>query len=162
MKLTKHGIKEWLGSGIIAAILVAASIAVAMEISTVAGIIAAISVFIVWLAIAAFFRVPNRRIPQGDELILSPADGVVRDIGPVNDPELKCFGDREMLRVGIFLSVFDVHVNRAPAEMTVDFKHYRKGRYLDARDKRASKENEAMTIAGTASPGGRHIAMSPR
>ena len=53
--------------------------------------------------------------------------------------------------VGIFLSVFNVHVNRAPAEWSVSNKIYREGRYLDARHPECARENEAMTLAGTAS-----------
>ena len=60
-----------------------------------------------------------------------------------------------MLRVGIFLSVFNVHLNRAPADLVVKFREYKEGCYYDARDSRAVKENESLIIAGIATVGGR-------
>jgi len=107
-----------------------------------------------WLAVAAFFRVPRRRMPDVPGTLLSPADGVVKDIETVRDHGIEPFEGRPMLRIGIFLSVLDVHVNRAPCDWTVEWRRYRKGRFLDARDPRCAKENESMTLAGTGRTGG--------
>ncbi|MBR2910566.1 MAG: phosphatidylserine decarboxylase family protein, partial [Lentisphaeria bacterium] len=101
------------------------------------------------LAVAAFFRSPCRRIPANPLLIVSPADGTVKDIVEVEDFNLPPFNG-PAVRIGIFLSVLNVHVNRAPAEMTVENVSYREGEYLDARDEGAVQRNEAMTISGTA------------
>ena len=101
------------------------------------------------MAFAAFFRNPRRQIPSNPLLLVSPADGTIKDIEVVEDFDMAPFTGKA-LRVGIFLSVFNVHVNRAPAAMTVETVHYREGEYLDARDSQATKRNEAMTIAGTA------------
>jgi len=86
---------------------------------------------------AFFFRDPQRQPPQGDGWIVSPADGRVLDIA--DDPR----GGR---RIAIFLSVFDVHVNRAPVTGRVEAIDYRPGRFLKAYDPRASTENERAIV----------------
>lgn len=98
----------------------------------VAGIILFLAAFV-----AFFFRDPERVPPAGDDLILSPADGKIVVIEPL--------GDREVL-VSIFLSIFDVHVNRAPISGTVTAVDYREGRFMIATDKRASVENEQNVV----------------
>jgi len=113
---------------------------------------------ILWVAIAAFFRDPTRKITDSKTALISPADGVVRDIELIScadndaiEVELKeLFGGKDILRIGIFLSVFDVHLNRAPAQMTLSMKKYKMGAFHDARSPLATKENESMLIGGTA------------
>lgn len=91
-----------------------------------------------------FFRDPERQIP-GDELaIVAPADGKVVEIVEVEENE---FLKRPCRRIGIFLSVFDVHVNRAPIAGEVVYSEEKKGRYLDARNPASSRENAARTWA---------------
>ncbi len=151
MKLAKYGIREWLGGGIVALVLIAVAIFASWRFQfPVAGWTFSSVLVVAWLVIAAFFRVPYRKVPQNAEAILAPADGTVKDIELIKDGNIDFFKGQNMVRVGIFLSIFDVHINRAPANMTVEYKTYRKGKYLDARNAVASKENEAMTIAGTA------------
>jgi phosphatidylserine decarboxylase len=87
----------------------------------------------------SFFRDPERKPPPGDAAAVAPADGTVTDIEEVDEPH---FLGARALRVGIFLSVFNVHVNRAPLDGTVRKVVYRKGRFLDARDPRCRTENE--------------------
>jgi phosphatidylserine decarboxylase len=92
----------------------------------------------------SFFRDPDREIPSGEEEVVAAADGVVADIEEIEETEVlktKC------LRVGIFLSVFDVHVNKAPIAGKVVFHKYYPGTYLDARDPECSKKNAALTWA---------------
>lgn len=157
MKLTAYGRREWLGAALIAASLISIDVCL-----LVFGIVAVppavvIAVFIgaVWLCLAGFFRDPERRIIKSEAYLLSPADGVVRDIELIKS-ETECeelrdlFNGRDMLRIGIFLSVFNVHLNRAPAGMRIVFKKYKQGAFHDARDGRASKENESMLIGGIA------------
>ncbi len=98
---------------------------------------------LLWAGCLAFFRDPERRPPQDADLLLSPADGVVRDIEEVTPPG---YLDGPAVRVGVFMSVFNVHVNRAPAAGTVEWTEHTPGRYLDARDGRASVENEHNLI----------------
>ncbi len=89
-----------------------------------------------------FFRDPRRFSPHGMGIIVSPADGTVADIVEIDETELT--GAR-MRRVGIFLSVFDVHVNRAPAKCRVVYTSPHDGDYHDARSPAASTHNTART-----------------
>ena len=95
--------------------------------------------------IAFFFRDPEREIPQGAGLIVSPADGLVVSLKPYVDDT-----GAEGTRVSIFLSVFDVHVNRSPIGGELTASEYRPGKFLAASLERASQENEQqeMTVEG--------------
>ncbi len=114
-------------------------------------------VAVIFLGICAFFRDPDRKIPDDASLIVSPADGTVRDIELIKSESVECeelrelFCGKDMLRVGIFLSVFNVHVNRAPTDMTVRFTRYKEGAFHDARSGRAVQENESMIVGGIGS-----------
>ena len=90
-----------------------------------------------------FFRNPRRRIPTEPGLLVAPADGRIVDVRKVE--EMPIIGG-EAWRIGIFLSVFDVHVNRCPERARVEDVRYRPGRFFDARDRRAAEQNEATTI----------------
>jgi phosphatidylserine decarboxylase len=162
MTLSKYGLREWGLSGLAALVLISVFIVVAALWAPITGFSLAVFTFICWLALAAFFRNPQREIPADVQLILSPADGVVKDIGVVKDHGLEPFEGQDALRIGIFLSVLDVHLNRAPSDLEITYKHYRKGRYLDARNPDCAKENEAMTIGGTANIEGFKFPMAVR
>jgi phosphatidylserine decarboxylase len=88
--------------------------------------------------VAFFFRNPERRIPADENTVLAPADGVVIYLGPANEEHLGA----EMLKISIFMSVFNVHINRSPISGRVVDTFYRKGKFLDVRDARATFENE--------------------
>jgi phosphatidylserine decarboxylase len=90
----------------------------------------------------AFFRDPNRPVPAGPNLIVAPADGRVRDIVELDETEILKTKTR---RVGIFLSIFDVHTNRAPIDGRIVYRQHHAGLCLDARDPDCSEKNEAMT-----------------
>ena len=90
----------------------------------------------------AFFRDPYRRVPDDKNLLLAPADGRVTDIEVV---ENQCLGGKA-LRIGIFLSVFNVHINRAPCGVKVEKIIYKKGRFKDARDPQSSRVNESNDL----------------
>jgi len=111
-----------------------------------------------WLATlgtAAFFRDPERVIPESPEAVVAPADGRVSDIGQMPNP---FGGPTPMLRIGIFLSVLDVHVNRAPVAGTIKRVWHEEGEFLDARDPFAADKNERRTwLIETCE--GRHIAV---
>jgi phosphatidylserine decarboxylase len=88
--------------------------------------------------IAYFFRNPQRSTPEGENLVVAPADGVVIYLG--NAPE-KHLGE-EMLKISIFMSVFNVHINRVPLAGRVLDTFYVRGKFLDVRDEKATFENE--------------------
>ena len=104
-----------------------------------------------------FFRDPSRVTPQRSGLVVSAADGLVEQVGlAVPPPELD-LPPQEVMRVSVFLSIFDVHVNRVPASGTIDVVAYHPGRFLSAADDKASDENERQSIAMTL-PDGRRLA----
>jgi phosphatidylserine decarboxylase len=94
-----------------------------------------------------FFRDPPRVVPQDDRILVAPADGLVNMIVPAVPPAELGLGDRPLTRVSIFLSVFDVHVNRVPCAGTIDVVAYRPGKFLNAAHEKASDDNERMAIA---------------
>lgn len=101
------------------------------------------------LAIAAFFRNPERIPPSEEGIVVSPADGRVVEI--VRDASFEYIRDESLTRVSIFMSIFNVHVNRAPITGRVQKIAYRPGGFLDAREPEASKTNEqnAMILKGS-------------
>ncbi|MCB6178811.1 phosphatidylserine decarboxylase [Rhodobacter sp. Har01] len=94
-----------------------------------------------------FFRDPKRAVPLNAGLLVSPADGVVSLIGPAVPPEELGLGPDPMLRVSVFMSVFNCHVNRAPIAGTVTSVAYRKGLFLNASLDKASADNERNALA---------------
>lgn len=90
-----------------------------------------------------FFRDPERTIPDGDCLIVSPADGKVIGIDSV---EHVPFIDGPAKRVSIFLSIFDVHINRAPIKGKIAYRHYTPGEFLAAFEPKASVNNEQNAV----------------
>ena len=102
----------------------------------------------VW--VAAFFRDPVRVTPQGDDLIVAPADGLVTMIErvpvPVEMAGPNGLGDAPLVRISIFMSVFDVHVNRTPIAGTIKQVVYISGKFLNADLDKASEENERQHI----------------
>jgi len=97
-----------------------------------------------------FFRDPERRAPEDLALLVAPADGTVTDIEEVDEP---AFIGRKALRIGIFLSPFDVHVNRAPCSGVVRYLDYRAGEFLPAYDPAAARRNEAVCLGLDAAGG---------
>src|SRR5579862_1423934 len=91
-----------------------------------------------------FFRDPKRKIPTGDGLIVSPADGVVTETARIETAE----GPRQ--RISIFLSVFDVHVNRSPIAGEITSVRYQTGKFLNAMNQECADRNEQniVTVRG--------------
>jgi phosphatidylserine decarboxylase len=94
-----------------------------------------------------FFRDPERVPPPRPNLMVAPADGKIVLVGPAVPPEELGLGPAPRWRVAIFLSVFDVHVNRMPADGTVTRIAYRHGKYLNASLDKASVDNERNALA---------------
>jgi phosphatidylserine decarboxylase len=105
----------------------------------------------------AFFRDPIRSVPQGQGLIVSPADGLVTMIQQV-EPPFELGGEGGLppgpcMRVSIFMSVFDVHINRAPIAGTIARVVYIAGKFLNASLDKASEENERQHFLMTGADG---------
>jgi phosphatidylserine decarboxylase len=117
------------------------------------GIVVLLTIFQLWVAlvlwlpvaiwVVAFFRDPVRPGPRGDRLVIAPADGQVVSVIETDEPAY--LGDRAT-RVSIFMNVFNVHVNRYPADGTVEFRHYQPGHFGHAMAEKASLENEQSSV----------------
>mgnify|MGYP004627879829 FL=1 len=94
-----------------------------------------------------FFRDPERVTPEIKDVVVSPADGTVQMIAKVNAPEELGMGKQMFTRVSIFMSVFNVHVNRAPADGKITKAVYVPGKFLNATLDKASKDNERQLLA---------------
>ncbi len=105
----------------------------------------------VWCA--AFFRDPVRVVPQIPGALISPADGVVQSIEKAAPPPELGMGDEKRVRIAIFMNVFNVHVNRTPADGEVTALHYRPGKFLNASLDKASIDNERQSVRLTTSEG---------
>jgi len=97
--------------------------------------------FAVWLLV--FFRDPVRRGPRGDQAVISPADGTIVSVATVDEP---AYLKAPSVRVSIFMSVFNVHVNRYPVSGTVEYRYYNPGKFLHAAREKASLDNEQSSI----------------
>ena len=138
MALSLYGLKEWLLATVLAAIIAAASIAIGWWwLAILAGIL--------WLAAIGFFRDPLGRRPasDSDHDMVSPADGRISAVERVDQHPAT---DGPAVIVRIFLSVLDVHVNRAPCDATVQELVYKPGKYLDARSEESARVNESNLI----------------
>jgi phosphatidylserine decarboxylase len=100
--------------------------------------------FLLFLFTVAFFRDPERMVPADPNLIVAAADGTVVDIIESDENHVL---KRRTRRVGIFLSIFDVHTNRAPIDGRIVYCQHRAGLCLDARRADCSEKNESMTWA---------------
>ena len=115
------------------------------------------------IGVFAFFRDPERVVPQGERLIVSPADGLVSLIAQVSPPvELQGtdqdgrpgLGSEPVTRISIFMSVFDVHINRAPIAGTIRRIIYIPGAFMNADLDKASEDNERQHILVERADGG--------
>lgn len=98
--------------------------------------------WIVALFVLQFFRDPARPIPFGERLVLSPADGRVIAVGPARDP----YGERDALKISVFMNVFNVHSNRAPVDGRVERVTYFPGKFVNADLDKASEHNERNAL----------------
>src|ERR1700751_855073 len=98
-----------------------------------------LAVFFLW-----FFRDPERAIPDESAAVVSPGDGKVTEVVPVT------VGGKKLLRISIFLSVFDVHVNRSPISGVVRDLRYQRGKFLNAMNVTSAQQNEQniVTVEG--------------
>ena len=122
-----------------------------------AGVVVTLLLFLLWapagwigtiatLWMAYFFRDPWRVSPTRPGLLISPADGIVVSIAAATPPAELSMGDMAVVRIGVFLNVFDVHVTRAPVGGRVTAMRYTKGRFVNASLDKASEHNERLAI----------------
>lgn len=109
---------------------------------SIAAIEGALALVLAWALM--FFRDPQRRTIQDDTMLLAPADGRIADIETVDEADF--LGGRA-LRIGIFLSIFNTHINRAPCGVKVEKITHRPGKYLNAMNRLAGKVNESNNLA---------------
>lgn len=145
------GLAEYGGDELLIAALACGALAWALALSL--GPWTALIAVVPWAIVVWFFRDPERRAPERADVLLSPADGRVQDIQEVDAPSY--VGGRA-LRIGIFLSPLDVHVNRAPCEGTVEHLRYLAGEFLPAYNPKAPERNEAVEL-GLSTPAGMKV-----
>lgn len=138
----RYGYAELIGFGTVFGVLAAVSAVLAVTLHWAFGILA-VTALAFWCEVVWFFRDPRRPIPTDTRLLLSSADGTVTHAGEVDDPD---FPGGRALRVSIFLSVFNVHVNRVPRTGRVAAVRYFRGAYLDARHPECAVRNEQLWL----------------
>jgi phosphatidylserine decarboxylase len=158
MLLTRYGYREWMTITVIAAAL--AAIAIVLLPTVALGLWVAGGIGAVWLAILSFFRDPIRKVPAAPALqtgeaqfleFLSPADGRVSAVETVEHHE-STLGPAVIVR--IFLSVLNVHVNRAPCDGEVVSLRYTPGKFLNAQTEESARCNECNLITLRIDSGG--------
>ncbi len=123
--------------------------AVCLTVLTVTG-------FLLLLFCLYFFRDPER-VPVADKnALIAPADGTVLDVKTVTE---NCYLQAPAQRISIFMSVFNVHVNRTPLSGTIDFIQYNPGKFINAFKEKASEDNENLLIGIRSKEGGLKIAV---
>lgn len=104
---------------------------------------AAIFLAAVTLFMAIFFRDPDRVVPEGQDILVSPADGFIVGISEISDHH---FLKAPAIQVSIFLTIFDVHINRVPVSGVVEYVNYKTGKFLSAFKEEASEANEQSEV----------------
>lgn len=99
--------------------------------------------FVVLIWILMFFRDPDRSCPADEDLLYAPADGRITDIEKVEEND---FIGQPVLRIGIFLSLFNTHINRAPCNVRVERITYKEGRFRNAMNPQSGRVNESNTL----------------
>lgn len=134
-------------------ILAAAALTV-IEFWLIRSVVLTVVLFLLAAFVVAFFRDPEREIPRDEASIVSPADGKVIKVEPVTEERLL---EAKALKISIFMNVFNVHVNRAPASGRVVRILYNPGRFLSANLDKASLENEQNAILAENLSGERYV-----
>lgn len=143
MTLTKYGLPQ-------VAIYPLATLAIIIIVFVFRGIMpiwlfraieAVLIVVLLWEL--SFFRDPSRKVPAGSDFLISPADGKITSAEVIED---RRFEGGKAFRISIFLSVFNVHINRMPAKCVVEDITYKPGKFINAMDPECSKVNEANEV----------------
>ena len=157
--LTKYG---WPQVVVFPAVVFAVMVVFLLSSITFAPLWVVVSVEIILAIILglvlSFFRDPYRPVPSDQNLLLAPADGRITDVEMVEKHDfiggqgdamdwIKSAGADRALRIGIFLSIFDAHINRAPCNAKVEKITYRQGRYKNAMNPKSGQVNESNNLA---------------
>jgi len=150
--LTKYGLPQVV---VYPAAVLAAMIAVPLVTAAflpqwaVVAIEAVLAAILIWALM--FFRDPERNCPEDSDLLLAPADGHITEIETIEETS---FIGGPALRIGIFLSIFDTHINRAPCNVRIEKITYKKGKYLNAMNPQSGRLNESneLDLTRTDSP----------
>jgi phosphatidylserine decarboxylase len=138
----KNGLVPIHQDGVKFVVIAAAAAIVLFAVSNTLGWIGVV----LTLYVCYFFRDPERVTPQGEGLVVSPADGLVQRIVEVIPPQELELGEVPHTRISIFLNVFDVHVNRIPMAGKIAAEHYIAGKFVNAELDKASEENERQLV----------------
>lgn len=144
LKLTKYGRPQVIifpAVILIAMILCPLAVLGRLPIWAIYSTEAILAVILIW--ILTFFRDPDRRCPSDKNILLSPADGKITNIDTVEE---NGFFGSPALRIGIFLSIFDVHINRAPCNVKIERIAYKKGKYKNALNPQSALVNESNDL----------------
>jgi len=136
MRFAPQGIREMAIGTVACAALAALALTAGLP-----WLVLPVAVF--WLLFMNFFRDPERTPREKGRIILSPADGRITDVTSVEEGE---FIRGPAVRIGIFMDVFSVHVNRSPVTGTVAYVRHHPGKFFDARSPRALTDNEHLTL----------------
>jgi len=142
--LTKYGIPQVVvyPAAVFAAIIVFPLITAAfLPQWAIIAIEAVLAAILIWALM--FFRDPERSCPEDGSLLLAPADGRVTEIETIDETS---FIGGPALRIGIFLSIFDTHINRAPCNVRIEKITYKKGKYLNAMNPESGRLNESNEL----------------
>ncbi len=145
--ITKYGLPQVVVyPAIVLAVMVGVLFLLKRQMPTWGVVVIELVLLTVLLLVLSFFRDPQRQSPDDANILLSPADGVVRDIATVDE---QTFVGGKALRIGIFLSIFNVHINRMPCAVRVESVTYRKGRFINAMNADSGRVNESNDIGLT-------------
>lgn len=136
MKLSEHGYRELLVIFIICLAVGLICVRYLPVLAVIPGLF--------FLFCLSFFRDPDRSIPQEPGILVSPADGTVADVKEVEEEQVL---EERCVRIGIFLSVFNVHVNRSPGAGQVKNIQYQSGEFHNAMSDKAAEENESNAVS---------------
>ncbi len=142
MRFAREGYPFMFGTALFATLAWVAVPAAGLWATVAAGLLTVLTAFVFY-----FFRDPEREIPSGDGVVICPGDGKIIDIREVDEPS---FIEGACRRITIFLSVFNVHVQRAPVSGVVAHREYRAGEYAVAWHPKASEKNEQSSLGFTA------------
>ncbi|HUQ21292.1 MAG TPA: phosphatidylserine decarboxylase family protein [Gemmatimonadaceae bacterium] len=127
----------------IAAVAAASAFALALARRSWSLWLLAVIITLIALWVAYFFRDPEREGERGASIVVAPADGRLIMMTEVDE---QTFMEGRALRMSIFMNVFNVHVNRYPADGIVRYVHYNKGKFINAAAEKSSLENEQMSV----------------